>query len=677
MRFFLGTRLAVALVLGGLAALVLREPSFDLAFSHPVSTQIQDRNGLLLRAYQTESGHWRFPLRAEEVDPLFLAMLMAYEDRRFLDHQGVDMFALLRAAGQWISHGRIVSGGSTLSMQAARLMEERGEARGLLRKWREMRLARALERRLGKEGVLALYLSRAPYGGNVEGLRAASLSYFGREPRRLTPGEAALLVALPQSPETRRPDRFAERARAARSRVLARMGEAGLLNAEQIAAAEAEPIPTQRRAMPQFAFHLADHLRTEQPVLRTTLDRALQVKLEHLLRERVTTMGANLSGALVVVDYRSGEILARLGAADPADATRAGAVDMAQALRSPGSTLKPFIYAMAFESGLAHPETLIDDRPTRFGTYAPNNFDLTFQGTVSVRQALQMSLNIPVIALLDVVGPRRLQSRLEASGARPVLPRGEVAGLAIGLGGLGMSLMDLMQAYAALARGGEAIALEAVAGRQVPLGRLVDPHASWQVADILLAAPPPESAVSGRLAFKTGTSYGYRDGWALGFDGRHLIGVWVGRPDGSSVPGLSGRGMAAPILFDAFARIGPVVPPQPAPAGVYVTTNARLPAPLRHFGRYGGEDLRESEAETLAITFPADGVRLDLGGDDMPLAIKTTGGEAPFTVLLNGAPVAQVDRRRRAEIASPGTGFHQLSVIDARGQAANVRFRVE
>ena len=500
---------------------------------------------------------------------------------------------------------------------------------------------------------------------------------FGREPRRLTPGEAALLVALPQSPESRRPDRFVERARAARSRVLARMLEAGILTAEQVEAAEAEPVPVQRRAMPQHAFHLADLLRGEALVQRTTLDRPLQIKLEHLLRERVTGLGEKLSGAIVVADYRSGEVLARIGSADPQDATRAGAVDMVQAVRSPGSTLKPFIYAMAFESGLAHPETLIDDRPTRFGTYAPSNFDLAFQGTVSVRQALQSSLNIPAIALLDVVGPRRLQSRLEAAGAKPVLPRGEVAGLAIGLGGLGLTLMDLMQAYAALARGGEAIMLEARPGQQVPLGRLVDAHSGWQVADILLSAPPPESAVTGRLAFKTGTSYGYRDAWAIGFDGRHVVGVWVGRPDGSSVPGLSGRGQAAPLLFDTFARIGPVIAPQPPPAGTLMTTNARLPAPLRHFGRYGGEDQRESESDKLAITFPADGVRLDLGGEDMPLAIKTTGGAAPFTVLLNGAPVATVDRRRRAEIASPGTGFHQLSVIDAQGQAASVRFRLE
>ncbi|MGQ3357147.1 MAG: penicillin-binding protein 1C, partial [Phreatobacter sp.] len=424
----------------------------------PYSREVVDRQGRLLRPFQTDDDMWRFPGAIAEVDPLFLRMLTAFEDRRFASHPGVDPLALVRAGGQWLRNGRIVSGGSTLSMQVARLIDKREDGRTMAVKLREMARAVRLERELGKQRVLDLYLSLAPYGGNVEGIRAASLAYFGKEPRRLSPGEAALLVAIPQSPEARRPDRHPEAARRARDRVLDRMLLAGVLKPEQVASGKAERVPVARRQMPTFAWHASGDAVAARPaerVHRMTYDRTTQETLEVLLRERVRALGTRLSGALIAIDHRSGQVIARIGAADPLDAERQGAVDMTRAVRSPGSTLKPFIYAMAYEAGLAHPETLIEDRPSRFGTYAPANFDRGYQGTVPTRVALQMSLNVPAVALLEAVGPQRFYARLEQAGIRPVLPRGEVPGLAVGLGGVGLRLADLAALYAGLARGGE------------------------------------------------------------------------------------------------------------------------------------------------------------------------------------------------------------------------------
>ena len=311
----------------------------------------------------------------------------------------------------------------------------------------------------------------------------------------------------------------------------------------------------------------------------------MQKTLEDLARERARALGPDISVAILAVDNASGEVRARVASADYFDARRAGQVDMTQALRSPGSTLKPFIYGLGFEDGLLHPETLIDDRPARYGNYTPENFDLTFQGTVTVRRALQMSLNVPAIAVLGKVGVNRLSARLTQTGAALVLPKGEAPGLAMGLGGVGIKLSDLVMLYTGLARLGSALPLIERKGEVIQNPRrLLDPVAAWYVGNILIGAPPPDNAPHGRIAFKTGTSYGYRDAWAVGFDGRMTIGVWVGRPDGAPVPGLVGRAAAAPILFDAFARSGLAPAPLPrAPKGAIFAATNKLPPPLQRF----------------------------------------------------------------------------------------------
>jgi penicillin-binding protein 1C len=686
-------------LLGSVIALLLAVVSCIAATTHWVlslgpaplgeglafSTLVVDRDGKLLRPYTTLEGRWRLPATRDSVDPRFLDLLMAYEDKRFRSHHGMDPLALGRAMAQLVTNGRIVSGASTITMQVARLLEPRSE-RSVTAKLRQIVRAIEIERKLSKDEILALYLSLAPYGGNLEGVRAASLAYFGKEPRRLTLGEAAMLVALPQSPEQRRPDRSIAAAQAARDRVLERVQAAGAVARDEIARARLEPVPDGRKPMPMLAPHAADAAvaaASDRSLHRLTIDATLQRNLEELARERARALGPDISIAIVAVEHATGEVLARVASADYFDIRRAGQVDMTQAVRSPGSTLKPFIYGLGFEDGLIHPDTLIDDRPIRFGGYAPENFDLTFQGTVTVRRALQMSLNVPAVAVLDKVGSSRFSARLEQAGAAFVLPAGEAPGLAMGLGGVGVRLNELVALYAGLARLGTTVELVERAGdgeeRPAPR-RLIDPAAAWYVGNILIGTPPPENAAGGRIAFKTGTSYGYRDAWAVGFDGKRTIGVWVGRPDGAPVPGLTGRLAAAPVLFDAFARTGKLPAPLPhAPKGALIAATGKLPPPLQRFrpGALAG-DAAEPQ---LRIMFPPNGARLELANDGSgkpdPIALKVTGGAGPLTVLVNGLPVPAPPGRRTLFFEPDGPGFVRLTVMDGKGATDSVLVRLQ
>ena len=641
------------------------------------SVEVLDREGRLLRPFALKDGRWR--LTPENVDRRYVEMLVAYEDKRFFTHGGVDPLAMIRAAWQMLSHGRIVSGGSTLTMQVARLLEPR-EGRTLSAKLREMRRAIQLEAKLSKREILNLYMALAPYGGNVEGVRAASLTYFGKEPRRLSLSEAALLVALPQSPESRRPDRHADIAQRARDTVLQRLEGAGIFGAPEAEFAARAAVPARRLPMPMLAAHAAEAARRERPttqVHRLAIDASAQSRLEKLAQERISTLGQGVSLAMVMIDNASGEVLARLSGADPMDATRAGAVDLTRATRSPGSTLKPFIYGLAFEDGIAHPETLIEDRPARFGAYRPRNFDREYQGTVSVRQALQLSLNVPAVVLLQAVGPQRFASRLSESGLGLRLPPGEVPGLAIGLGGVGVDLEGLAGLYAGLANGGAVHGLRERMDDSATSGdgtrRLLSPAAAWYVAQAMAGTPAPQNARGGRIAFKTGTSYGYRDAWAVGFDGRRTIAIWVGRPDGQPVPGMIGREAAAPILFEAFARL--VTQPAPlraAPREALEARNADLPPPLRFFGRMAGQ-VRLSDGPRIA--FPPDGASLERAADE-PLALKIDGGVGQITVLVDGVPTGTPAEGAAFFWQPAGAGFTRLTVMDAAGSTDSVTIRI-
>jgi penicillin-binding protein 1C len=648
----------------------------------PVSVSVVDRNGALLRPFTTGDGRWRLPVRKAEVDPRFIDMLIAYEDRGFAGHEGIAWSSMARAALQFFgAGGRVVSGGSTLTMQVARLIEGQ-PTKNALGKLRQMVHADRLEDELGKDDILDLYLTLAPYGGNIEGIRAASLAYFGKEPTRLTTAEAALLVALPQSPEARRPDRDPIAAQRSRDMVLDRLVAIGTIAEEEARAAKLEPIPTGRKQFPMLAAHSAHEARKAQPGARTialTVEKRLQEALERLAAARARMIDPKVSVAILAADMESGEILASVGSAGLLSTESAGFVDMTTAIRSPGSTLKPLIYGLGFELGLAHPQSLIEDRTTAFGGYVPVNFDGFNRGTVTIHDALTQSLNIPAVVVLDAVGPARLVSRLRRAHAEARLPVNTAPSLAVGLGGVGISLRDLVSLYAAIGRGGMPVVLRDGIGKPKPESNgvsapVLDRVAAWYVADILADVPPPLNGTPGRIAYKTGTSYGYRDAWAIGFDGKTVIGVWVGRPDGAPVPGLSGITGAAPVLFEAFDRLGGRRAPLPkAPPGVLFASNTELPEPLRRF-RHPNDNL-VARIASPEIAFPGDGVDVDLGlreGSDAALTVKVRNGVPPFTFFANGAPFGR-PRFAREDIWQPdGPGTVTLSVVDAEGRGDSV-----
>lgn len=686
-----GTAIALAVTWASLEILDKAYPP-PLEVVTQTSKEVMDRDGNLLRAFAIPSGHWRLAVSHKDVDPQFIDMLIAYEDQRFHDHNGIDPRAMARAAVQLASHGRIISGGSTLSMQVARLIEPRTE-RSFIAKLRQMVRAVQIERRLSKEEILDAYLTLAPFGGNLEGIRAASLAYFGKEPRRLTTSEAALLIALPQLPERRRPDRYPDNARTARDRVLNRLAVVSLIGSDEASRAAHLSIPKRRLAMPALAPHVSETALRKDPaanVHHVTLKRSVQQALETVAMDSAKRLGPKISVAMVMADAITGDIIGEVGSSDYFDSSRSGWIDMTNVQRSPGSALKPFIFGLAFEDGLVMQDTIIEDRPTNFSGYRPRNFDMSYQGDVTVREALQLSLNVPSVRLLDSVGATRLMVRMRRAEVKTTLPPGETPGLAIGLGGLGISLKDLVQLYTALANRGKASIISNGVDDRAKDGTnaitrepLLQPAAAWQVSDVLAGVRPPMGSMQRGLAYKTGTSYGYRDAWSIGFDGRYVLGVWVGRADNGAVPGLSGYGSAAPILFEAFSKSGVgFTPLSPAPVGTMRLRQSELPVSLRRFTPYlsplVSASVRESPPQIL---FPPEGARVELSnqpdGTTAPLALKMQGGRAPFIWLANGKPLDKASRKRSGLWQPDGAGYSTLTVIDAIGRAASVRVFID
>lgn len=690
---------AVALVAAVFAALVVLDHMFppNLSKLADRSVIVVDRDGRMLQAFTARDGRWRLPVTVDDVDPRYPRMLIAYEDKRFDRHPGVDPLAIGRAVTQWIAHGRVVSGASTLTMQTVRLLQPRRRTIGA--KFIEMARALQLEWRFSKRQILEFYLALAPFGGNIEGVRAASLFYFGKEPKQLTDAEAALLVALPQSPEKLRPDRNNRAARAKRDRILARMTEVGVLSAQSGMEATQQSVPSDRLPAIRSASHLAERLRADhadEMVIRSFVDADLQLPLEALARRYHGDLEDAATLAILVVENAGRRVRAYIGSGDYFDERRFGQNDMVTAVRSPGSALKPLIYGLAFDELLIHPETIIVDQPMRFGDYAPENFDHFYRGEVSVKEALQMSLNLPAVAVLNRLGPLRLVQALKSAGAPPRLPDDVSSpGLPVALGGAGTTLQDLVMLYAGLAEGGRVRPLRLIeqAPNSEPVA-IVGEAAAWYLTGILRDSPPPPNAVASRhrlqsdtVAFKTGTSYGFRDAWAIGYTERYTVGIWVGRPDGSFSPGRMGRDVAAPLLFEVFdmlpamAQTASLALDQAPPHGVIIASNADLPPALQRFddGSSGFAAL-VSDQDKPRIEFPAPGVTLDVardGGGFSTLILRATGGELPLRWLVNGALVPSAPYRRQAAWRPDGEGAARVTVMDRAGLSSSVEVWIE
>lgn len=687
-RFPRVMRLAALVLIGLLLTGFALDRAFppDLSRYEDRSPVVTDHQGQVLRAFLSTDQKWRLAVTPAAVDPLYRDLLLAVEDQRFAIHPGVDPLAVLRAIAQALRHGRIISGASTLTMQTARLLEPRPRTLGT--KLIEMARAVQLEARLTKEEILSIYLTLAPYGGNLEGVVVASRRLFGKPPALLTPAEAALLVALPQDPNARRPDRHPSAARAARAQVLARGVDAGVVSADAARTARETPVPTQLQSLPFLAPHATARVVTPaSDRIRTTLDAGLQDRVERHLRQALPQWPAEANAAALVVHAPTATVEAYAGSADFFSNRRDGMMDLTRAVRSPGSALKPFIYGIAFRQAIAHPLTRVDDRGRRFADYAPRNFDGGFAGQVTVTEALRRSLNIPAVAVLDRLGPAHVDAALDDAGVRLRFDRqAGAARLPLALGGVGITLTELVRLYIALADDGHVpMRLRLRSGMpEPPRAPLLDPVSTWYLRDILATVPPAgavdpavASATRGgpRIAYKTGTAYGHRDAWAIGLAGEYVIGVWVGRPDGAPCAGCTGYGTAAPLLF-AIARGLPAQPrtvPGPAPPGA-ITTIAQLPRYLRDLDGPGTRP--EPPGRPITLAFPRDGITLPVTSE-RTLPLKATGGTEPLTWLVNGRPLTTNARRWDSQWQPDGGGYHTVRVIDANGQTDEATVHIQ
>lgn len=660
----------------GLVALLLLDQLFPppLPTARDTSAVVVARDGTPLRAFADAEGVWRHPVEPDTVSPLYLEALLTYEDRWFHRHPGVNPVALTRAGWQWLRAGRIVSGGSTLTMQVARILEP--HSRTPWGKARQMLRALQLEAHLSKREILTLYLERAPFGGTIEGVEAASWAYLGKPASRLSRAEAALLAVLPQAPSRLRPDRHPERARIARDKLLERMVSQGAWSRAEVDDARIEPVVSRSLRQPMHAALLAQRLRSAEPGaerIRSTIDAGLQRMLEERVASYFARLPERTSAALLVVDNATMEARAYIGAAEFGDRARLGHVDMVRAWRSPGSTLKPFLYGMALDDGLIHSASLLVDAPQSFDGYRPGNFGMAFHGPVSAEQALRLSLNVPAVDLLDRVGPGRFAARLEHAGIRLRFPRGARPGLPLILGGTGATLEDLVGAHAALVRGGRAGRVRLTADAPLLERRMMSAGAAWIVAEALAANPRPGERVETfdlrdrpRVAWKTGTSYGFRDAWALGATRRHTVGVWVGRPDGTPLPGQYGAITALPLLFeviDSLPRAAGDGVPLPPPSGV---ERREVCWPLGTEARSQSDALCQRRLQAWVLdgvvppTFAERGARLWSAGR-VRFQVDARSGARLSAACTQGREVREVEIARWPALLSPWLPLAQRS----------------
>ncbi len=647
-----------------------------------LSPTLLDVDGKLLRAGTSPAGYWRLPARVSDVDPRYLRALLAFEDRRFYAHGGADYRGLARAVVTSALAGRIVSGGSTLSMQTARLLEPRPD-RTAQAKVLEILRAWQLERRFNKHEILDLYLLTAPFGGNIDGVAAATRLYFGKAPAELTWAESALLVALPQNPAGRRPDRFPQQAEAARNRVLDVLVARDILSHEEAERAKREPVPTRRLSMPFYAPTLAERLWEDSgseggfrddATVQTTLHADTQIALEALLTAALDRYAGTINGAMLVIDADTGAVRARVGSSGYFEERAGARLDLTRAPRSPGSALKPAIYALAFEAGLAHPATWLPDDQRNFQGYQPENFSRSRQGRVQAYAALQQSLNPPAVALLQAVGPERALEALNRAGIHPANQGapGSV-GLSLALGGVSLRMEDLAALFTAFATDGAVRPLcetpaQCSATRPKPF---IGPRSAAQVTAILAESPQPllpDAEDLPRVAFKTGTSARHRDAWAIGYDGQHVIAVWLGRADNQPTGSLVGLADAVPVLLRAFAGLDNTRRLR-QPEGRMREILAGRPAALSHLAGLDADD-----PDPLSLVFPTDEAAIPLA-EGQPLALRLSGGQRPFRLFVDGLPLAH-SISRQLTWRPAGPGFYILSVVDGAGRTVEARVEI-
>ncbi|MFC2116746.1 penicillin-binding protein 1C [Bacteroidota bacterium] len=574
-RYILAGGSAVLIFL--LFLLSLPEPFFN----DPYSTVLEDRDGVLLGARIADDGQWRFPL-LDTVPQKYKQCLIQFEDRYFYYHRGVNPFSLVRALRQNLKAGYIVSGGSTLSMQVIRL-SRKGKSRNILEKTIEITLAARMELTYSKEEILALYASHAPFGGNVVGIDAASWRYFGRSPNQLTWAETATLAVLPNAPSLIHPGRNRSLLETKRNRLLNSLLKYGDLDSLSCSLAKLEPLPEDPLPLPSLAPHLLDQafLSARGQRIRTSLDAELQQRVNDMVEEHHKLLKNNEihNASCLILETQSGSVLAYVGnTRNPDQPEYSGDVDVVRSPRSTGSILKPVLFCLMLEEGEILPGSLVPDIPTQYTGYSPKNFTLGYDGAVPARRALARSLNIPAVRMLQSYGLDRFYHRLKELGIQTLRFPSSHYGLSLILGGAEGDLWSITGMYASMGRildnyntSGKYYAGDIRPPvytmpfpQNFPEGTDENPHpysaaSIWLTFQSLIEVNRPSSqagwksfASSGKVAWKTGTSFGFRDAWAVGTTPSYTVGVWVGNADGEGRPGLTGGAVAAPLLFDVF-----------------------------------------------------------------------------------------------------------------------------
>ncbi|WP_240737363.1 penicillin-binding protein 1C [Hymenobacter metallicola] len=551
-------------MLGGLAW------SLDALFPLPApprySPLVLAADGSVLHAFLNPTQKWRMKTELREITPALRTTIIEKEDRYFYYHFGINPLALVQAAGRNVFGAGRTTGASTITMQVARLLEPKERTIG--NKLLEMARALQLEAHYSKAEILQLYLNLVPYGGNIEGVKSAALLYFQQPPDYLSLAQTVTLAIIPNRPRGLVLGRNNEAIRAERNRWLRRFGQQGLFAQQDIDDALLEPLDARRHAAPTLAPHLARRLVQQFPgqaIVASTLQRSKQAKAEDLTRNYVRRLHAlGISNAAVLVlNNRTRAVEAYVGSADFRDILNKGQNDGVRAVRSPGSTLKPFLYALALDKGLVTPKLLLPDVPTNFGGYRPENFDKHCQGEVPLDRALAYSLNIPAVRVLSDLGVPTFTAKLRAAGFQTVAQRSAHLGLSTILGGCGATLEELSNMYVTLANGGRYAPLRWTNHQQpVPGNVLFSTASAFLITDILAQLTRPDLPVGyetsirlPKVAWKTGTSYGRRDAWSIGYNKEYTIGVWVGNFSGQGSPALTGSDVATPLLFDLFNAV--------------------------------------------------------------------------------------------------------------------------
>ena len=598
---------------------------------------IYDRHGHALALFLDKRQQWAFATRPQRVSPVMRRMLVAIEDQHFPWDPGVDPLAILRAVGQMALAGHVVSGASTITMQVTRMLHP--QPRTLPVKMLEAMQAISLFEHHSKSAVLGMWLSLAPEGGNIEGVEAAAHAWFHQSPRTLGPAQAAFLVMMVRNPNQLNPLTHPRAALATRNQILRESRRQGVISQAALERALATPLPQRLYPMPLLSPQAVSTLPSGT---RTTLNAPMDSAIAVIARQTLHHMAPTESVAILVVSLKTKGIRA-IYSGDWGNAQRHGFIDMTRAIRSPGSALKPFLYGLSLEAGLIRPTTDVSDFPSNFGAYEPNDYNDTYMGVVTATTALRRSLNVPAVDLIDAYGPLRFAAHLTAAGTPMMLPYGADPALPLALGGAGISMRRLVALYAGLANGGVVERLHLIAGQRRRQRRLLSPHAAEEVTAIL-NRPFPFGGPTG-IAWKTGTSAGNRDDWAIGFNHRYAAAVWIGQPNGAALPGDTALA-AIPILAKVFSilpgRALSVHPP------TRPLTLQRLPM-----------------GTLLEIAAPAPGAQLTAGE---PVSIRVLGGSRPFHFLVDGRPIPSDPALRSVRWTPSVAGFYHLSILDANGK---------